>query len=185
MDQQVPLGLHIPPSYREISRHLIDERILHVIVDTPVVYYLQLVKVTNIHLLDVMIIVGFPLPTCGHKMPGCTKRLLECNYCRQIMDYPLPISRDSELILWHDHMFGQNLGLCPCSFLTEVASSRSCIHCNCYDENGGVGGIGLKCIIASGFVLASDNSREITVLQCGIDWDDSDGSDAVTNTSDS
>ena len=40
-------------------------------------------------------------------------------------------------------------------------------------------------IIASRFVLASDSSIEINVLGCGIDDDDSDGSDAVSNLSDS
>ena len=40
-------------------------------------------------------------------------------------------------------------------------------------------------IISSRFVLGSDNSREITVLECGLDDDDSDGSDAVSTPSDS
>ena len=40
-------------------------------------------------------------------------------------------------------------------------------------------------IIASRFVSASENSREITVLECGLDDDDSDGSDAVSTPSDS
>ena len=40
-------------------------------------------------------------------------------------------------------------------------------------------------IIALRFLLASDNSREITVLKCGIDCDDSAGSDAVSSPSDS
>ena len=39
-------------------------------------------------------------------------------------------------------------------------------------------------IIASMFVLASDNSREITILECGLDDYDSDGSDAVSTPSD-
>ena len=40
-------------------------------------------------------------------------------------------------------------------------------------------------IIALSFVIASDNSREILVLEYGIDDDDSDGSDAVSTPSDS
>ena len=39
-------------------------------------------------------------------------------------------------------------------------------------------------IIASSFLLASENSRDITVLECGIDDDDSDVSDAVSTPSD-
>ena len=119
--------------------------ILHVVLYAPVAYSLQLLKVTNIHLLDVMIVVGFPLPTCGHEMPGCTKILLECACHQRIMDAALPRSRGAALILLHDPLFGKNLDLRPCSFSTDVAFSRSRICCTRHDVNGGVIGIGLVC----------------------------------------
>ena len=153
--------------------------ILHVVLYAPVAYSLQILKFTNIHILDVLIVAGFPLPTCGNEMPRCTKRLLECACRRQIMDVALPRSQDAALILRHDPLFGQNLGLLTCSFSAGLASSRSCICCIRHDVNGQVGGIGLVYNRLK-FVLASDNSREITILECGIDDDDSDGSDSVS-----
>ena len=117
--------------------------ILHVLFYAPVAYSLQILKVTNIHLLDVIIVFGFPLQNYGNEISGSAKRLLECACHQQIMDAALPISLGAAVILLHNHMFGQNLDLRPCSFLTDVASSCSRICCTCHDVNGGVGGIGL------------------------------------------